>query len=262
MLRRVLLFLSALILAAGLAQRFMGQEKLQVTGVASPTTTPIAGAWDETVETREITLMPTTWYAIQTGVYTDEQSAALRAEDYTERGAPGVVIGDGAKWRVLIASFGREEDAAAVRANLSGQQGVDTYLYTWVCPELRLRMTGMAGQLDVAEAGLQQVLTAAERLRDAAIDLDMGQITREEVLQLLQDIDVQLGVWSDTAQKRFSRPYPALITSELGLVSDWSLHRQAIAQAEDATALSAALKCHAMQLYERVITLRTTLQSS
>lgn len=262
MLQRLLLFLSALIVAAGLAHRFGKSNSLQVTGVAEPTVTPIAGLYDETIETREITLPQVCWYVIQTGIYTDESAALSRADAYTDRGAPGIVIADGSKWRVFIASFSREEDAAAVRANLSGQQNVDTYLYTWPCPELRLRMTGMAGQLDVAEAGLQQGLTAAERLRDAAISLDAGEITQEEALQMIQDIEDQWSVWVETASKRFSKPYPALVSAELTLADAWTEHRRAIQQCNNATELSAALKCRAMQLFHSVVTMRTQLQSS
>lgn len=262
MLRRVLLFLSALIIVAGLVQRFAGQETLQVTGIASPTVTPIAGAWNETMESREITLMAVSWYAIQTGVYSDENTAAVRAEAYTDRGAPGVVVADGDKWRVLIACFAREADASSVRSGLKEQQGVDTYLYTWECPELRLRMSGMAGQLDLAESGLQQMLTAAERLRNAATDLDMGEITAAEARQIIRDIDSQLSVWTETVQKRFSKPYPGLIASEMAQISEWTVHRNAMEASRDAAALSAAMKCHAMQIYEGVVTLRSTLQSS
>lgn len=262
MLRRLLLFLSALIIVAGLVQRFAGQETLQVTGIASPTVTPVARAWDETMETREITLMAVNWYAIQTGVYSEEETARVRAEAYTDRGAPGIVVAEGGKWRVLIACYGREEDAASVRSSLSGQQGVDTYLYTWVCPELRLRMSGMAGQLDLAESGLQQMLTAAERLRDAATDLDTGEITAAEARQIIRDIDSQLSIWTDTVQKRFTKPYPGLIDSEMAQISEWSAHRSAMESSADASTLSAAMKCHAMQIYEGVVTLRSTLQSS
>lgn len=263
-LQKLLLFLSALVVTAGLAARFRGGDELQVSSVAMPTPTPIAAAYDETVETREITLPEVVWYAIQTGLYSEESAAVTRSQDYASRGAPGLVVPDNGKWRVLIASFGLKEDAAAVREKLSENQQVSTYLYAWACPELKLRMTGMAGQLDVAEAGLSQALQVAERLREAAIDLDTGEMTASEVLALLKDVQSQLQVWSATAQKRFGKPYPDLVAQELALAEAWPRQQSTIERAarEGATQLSAALKLEAMSLYGQVVAMRSGLQSS
>ena len=175
LVRRGLLFLSALIIAAGLASRAQSGRGLQAQAVVQPTQTPVAPAFDETAETREITLEQEAWYAIQTGIFTSQSAAEEKAGLYAQRGAPGYVAQDGAKWRVFIACYGDKDDAAGVRERLSAGQDVETYLYTWVCPALTLRLSGMRGQIDVAEAGLSQGLQQAERLRDGAALLDCGE---------------------------------------------------------------------------------------
>lgn len=262
LLRRVLLFLSALVVLAGVTQRFTGGEAIRISAVPSPTATPVAAAFDETVEQRELTLEAETWYALQTGVYTDRAKAEQRAEAYRDRGAPGLVVKEGEKYRVFIASYGDAADASSVRESLADKQNVETYQYAWVCPAVTLRLSGMAGQLDVAAAGLTLPGQAAARLRDGALAMDAGQMTMSEASALFAEIDEQMRLWASTARKRFIQPYPALVETELSLTDSWSATWNALkkSSAESATALSAEMKTQAMRLYAQSIALRASLQ--
>lgn len=261
MIKRLLLFLSALVVTAGLASRLRGGSSIRVSGIAQPTVTPIAAAFDETVETRELTLGSCVWYAIQTGIFSTEEAASERAEAYSDRGAPGLVVRDGAKWRVLIACYADKADASAVRKKLLEMQKVDTYLYPWNAEEVTLRLTGMAGQLDLAEAGLGMALSAAERLRDQAAALDSGEVTAEEALAIVEDIRRQYAVFADTVAKRFPKPYPDLIALEVSQGEQYAAMAAGLrAQADEgATALSGAMKCCAMRMYQLAVSMRQEL---
>ena len=158
---RLLRLAVLLLIAAGAVLLFTRRPGMLTERIQQATPTPSATAWDKTKVTREVTLPAETWYTIQTGVFSASEAAQVKAGAYTERGAPGTVVQDGGKWRVFIASYGREDEAAAVRQRLGEVQRVETYLYHWTCPELRLRLTGMAGQLDAAEAGLTLFSQAA-----------------------------------------------------------------------------------------------------
>ena len=128
----LLLLLAAILLAVFRMPRGFISEL-----IAAPTPTPLTSAYDQTVESREVTLAEETWYAIQTGVFSTREAAVQKAEAYTRRGAPGTVVEDGAKWRVFIACYGAEAEAASVRTRLSQSQGVDTYLYPCSSPPHR-----------------------------------------------------------------------------------------------------------------------------
>lgn len=111
-----MIVLTLLIFAAGaLTLSRNAASHLTAETIAQPTATPIAAAYDQTVVSREITLAAETWYAIQTGVFSNEDAAREKAELLTDRGAPGAVVEDGEKWRVFIACYGTETDAASVR---------------------------------------------------------------------------------------------------------------------------------------------------
>lgn len=55
-LQQVLLFLSVLVVAAGLWSRWQRPDGVHVDSVAAPTATAVAAAFDETMETRELAL--------------------------------------------------------------------------------------------------------------------------------------------------------------------------------------------------------------
>lgn len=227
--------------------------------IGVPTPTPVTSAYDQTVESREVTLSAETWYAIQTGVFSTEEAALQKADAYADRGAPGTVVQQGEKWRVFIACYGTEADASAVRTRLEQNQKVDTYLYAWECPELRLRLTGMAGQLDVAEAGFTLLTSTASALRDTATALDAAQITTQEAASAVSALDGQITLWENTARSRFGKSVPALVEGMLTITANWDARYNALNAAQSATALSAELKAQAMGMFDEICTWRSDI---
>ena len=78
--RGLLLGIAGIVVLAGLISRLRGGRELIAQPIAQPTATPIASAFDETVETREISLPGETWYAIQTGVFSSREAAEALAK--------------------------------------------------------------------------------------------------------------------------------------------------------------------------------------
>lgn len=225
-----------------------------------PTATPMLSNHDRTVETREVTMQQDAWYAIQTGVYSTVEAANERAGDFADRGAPGCVVQSGDKWRVFIACYGSEEDASAVRTRLSDRRQVDAYLYTWNCPEVRLRLTGQRGQLDAVEAGFMLMPSAAAALRDAAMQLDAGELTAQEAAQKAEALNQQMQLWRSTVKERFGSRTPDLVQGMLTLAKGFADRVQAIEDAGDGpTERSAALKTQAMGFYDDIVRWRTAL---
>lgn len=258
---RLLLALTVLVIGSGLYQRWSMHASLTVDRVPDPTVTPVPADYDESVVARETILPEETWYAIQTGVFTQADAAKARADAYADRGAPGIVAQEGERYRVFIAAFRDKADAASVREKLNAQQAVETYLYPWVCPAVTLRLSGMAGQLDVVQSGLSMALQAAALLRDYATAYDQGGVTAEDVTSLISGLDSQFALWQDTASRRFDKPYPAVLAAEMALADAWHSAGREILKAGTATDMSAAMKVQAMLLYARVIDMRQSLES-
>ena len=250
LLRRTVLILMLLLGAVLLLRKY--PSALVIERLGGPTATPLTSAYDQTVESREVTLAEECWYAIQTGVFSTEEAACQKADAYAERGAPGTVIREGEKWRVFIACYGTEPEAASVRTRLEERQKVDTYLYAWKCPELRLRLTGKAGQLDAVEAGFTLLMSTASALRDTATELDAAQLTTQEAAAAVTALDDQIKLWEDTIRSRFGKKLPELVQDQLTIAANWKNRVAAMKEASTATDLSAALKAQAMGLYDEI----------
>ena len=255
---RWLALLGILAVAAALLIRG-GQASFVMERIGGATPAPRPADFDRTAQTREVTLPAETWYAIQTGVFSTQEAAAQKADAYTQRGAPGTVIRQGEKWRVFIACYGTEGEASAVRTRLETNQKVDTYLYAWVCPELRMRLSGMAGQLDAAEAGLTLLTSTAAALRDTAMELDAAQLTTQEAAAAVDALDSAVTLWEETARSRFGGKLPSLLQDMMAITANWDARYAALQAAQDATALSAALKAQAMGMFDEICTWRTKL---
>lgn len=260
--RRILLGVIILLLA-GMLWKTHDRVSFKAQTIADPTATPLTAAFDQTLQEREITLERETWYAIQTGVFSSEEAAKKKAQIYAGRGAPGYVTREDAKWRVFIACYGAKEDASAVRTRLSEAQGVETYLYEWTCPQLRLRLSGMAGQMDVLESGLKLMQQTAVMLRDHAALLDSGEKTASDIQTMVQAMDEQVSLWAQVTMDRFARPYPAVIGSLLGWTEAWERASQGLNKAAKSgpTELSAELKARGMALFEWNIRFREELNA-
>jgi len=174
------------------------------------------------------------------------------------------VLHDGEKWRVLIACYADKADASAVRERLSTLQQVDTYLYEWHCPQLRLRMSGKAGQLDAVQAGLLMMRQAAERLRDASAALDSGEYTPAEAGDELKRMAEENALWAEVVHSRFSAPKPDLAEQLLqwSRTLEKSLAVLEGAAGQGASALSAELKQQAMTMYELQIRFREKMNAA
>lgn len=253
----VLLVLLAVAVAAVLGQE--RRARLSAEAITQPTATPIAVSYDQRLVEREVILPEETWYAIQTGVFSTQEAAQEKAGVLTQRGAPGAVVQDGDKWRVFIACYGTETDAASVRQHLGENQRVETYLYRWTCPELQLRLKGMAGQVDVVEAGFTLMMQSVRLLRDTASLLDAGELTQLEAKQALSEQESQVRLWEKTANDRFGRNPPSPVKELLNQLQAWTAALDACRQQETKTALSAQLKLEGIGLFENMVMLRATL---
>ncbi len=256
-------WMTVILLAAGAAVLFLGrgQASFVMEKIGLSTTVPKTGEFDKTADSREVVLPAETWYAIQTGVFSTQEAALQKADAYTERGAPGTVVKQGEKWRVFIACYGTESEASAVRTRLETNQKVDTYLYAWECPELHLRLTGMAGQIDAAEAGFTLLTSTAATLRDTAMELDAAQLTTQEAAAAMDALDAQITLWEDTVKSRFGRDVPALFKDMMTITAGWNARYSALRAATDATALSAALKAQAMGMFDEICTWRNEMMA-
>lgn len=98
------------------------------------------------------------------------------------------MCGMNGRYRTLLPSIPRGEDAEAVREQLSEAHSVDSYLYQIDLPALHLLMKGMKGQLDILEAAFAHANDLVANLQKASVTMDRQEMSGEEAAQLLNGL--------------------------------------------------------------------------
>ena len=254
-----LLFLSAVILFSGVAARSGGDAVFET--VATPSPIPLDAAFDETRETREITLNGSVWYALQLGAFETEEAAGQLAEQFQRRGAAGYLWPE-ERFRVLAAVYPEKEDAQAVRQQLRDQHDVDSYLFEISIPSVSLRMTGMRGQIDILEAAFlhaEELIRQMERISET---LDRQEITPAEAAEELNTLREQVELVALRMEQRFLSPRNAAVTGLIGLMRDYAAFAREKTGQESSALLSRQLKYQTIQTIRLLLELTDALRNT
>lgn len=254
-----LLFLSAVILFSGVAARSGGDAVFET--VATPSPIPLDAAFDETRETREITLNGSVWYALQLGAFETEEAAGQLAEQFQRRGAAGYLWPE-ERFRVLAAVYPEKEDAQAVRQQLRDQHDVDSYLFEISIPSVSLRMTGMRGQIDILEAAFlhaEELIRQMERISET---LDRQEITPAEAAEELNTLREQVELVALRMEQRFLSPRNAAVTGLIGLMRDYAAFAREETGQESNALLSRQLKYQTIQTIHLLLELTDELRNT
>lgn len=254
-----LLFLSAVILFSGVAARSGGDAVFET--VATPSPIPLDAAFDETRETREITLNGSVWYALQLGAFETEEAAGQLAEQFQRRGAAGYLWPE-ERFRVLAAVYPEKEDAQAVRQQLRDQHDVHSYLFEISIPSVSLRMTGMRGQIDILEAAFlhaEELIRQMERISET---LDRQEITPAEAAEELNTLREQVELVALRMEQRFLSPRNAAVTGLIGLMRDYAAFAREKTGQESNALLSRQLKYQTIQTIRLLLELTDELRNT
>jgi hypothetical protein len=223
----VLLFVSCVLILMGLLRD--GNGGLSFEMKVTPTPTAIGKVFDETFVTRDISLPARSWYAIQLGAFDSEESARSQAESFVARGAAGYVRKD-SRFRVLAALYPTREEAQTVREQLQSQHEIDSYVYEIALPEILLNVKGMAGQLDVLEAGMQYLNTVLEKFCEVSTSMDKQDLPVEQELSRLAEIASQADTLKNVLTQRFASVNTAVVNNLISLMGEVGKSTSAVAE--------------------------------
>lgn len=235
-----LLILTALVVLSGLIWREPVGE-MSIVPVPQATSVPMDEAFDETYAVKEISLPSSEWYALQLGAFESEASALEMARQYAMRGAAGYVWHDG-RWRTLAAVYPDREDASHVRQQLETQHGVDTYLYQISLPQIRLKLSGMQGQLEILEAAFLHANDLAAALQVCSVTMDRREMNVQEAGKQLRSLDEQMQLIALRLRQRFAEPRPDAVECLTALVDDYGAFCSKLTDQDSAAALAAKIK--------------------
>lgn len=138
--------------------------------------------------TEKITVREKTYYAVQVGVFTDENNAKETAKDISNRGAAGYVYKDGEKFRVIAAVYQNKEDAQSVKSNLIAS-GMTAAVYEAKAAELSFSITASEEQISVVKDIFSGAAEIVDEMISIAIASDNGENVESRIESLIKKTD-------------------------------------------------------------------------
>ena len=252
----LLLFLSAVVIFSGIVNRRADQPTIEPLVTATPV--PLEDGFDETRETRDITLKEYRWHALQLGAFEKESSADELAKEYQKRGAAGFVWPD-SRFRVLAAVYPLREDAQRVREQLSQRHSIDSYLFEITLPEITLRLTGMKGRLDILEAAFLHGEDAVQNLQQLSVILDRQEISNQEAIAQLVSQKQQLDLVAIRLEQRFAQPRNAAVQQLIDFFRDYSAFVESLNASDSSATFGQRVKYQTLRSIRLLWQLRDSL---
>ena len=235
-----LLALAAVIVFSGLISRgeFSGFD---LQPVPKPTAVPLEEFFDETQSETLVELSEKTWYALQVGVFENEESAKQSGQAFQKRGAAGYLWQDG-RYRVLAAAYPAQEDAQQVREQLREQHNIDSYLYAIQYPAVSMRLKGMKGQIEILEAAFGHAGDLALQLHLLSVEMDRQEISADEAAARIAGLRDQVELVSLRLAQRFASPVHETVHALTGCFEDFIQFSDSLPVGESTVALGMKLK--------------------
>lgn len=151
------------------------------SATAQPTATPVP-------QTRELTISPIPFYAIQMGAFINQANAESEAKAIRERGAAGFLYTDADRHRVLASAYLTRADADKVQKQLLETQGLESYVLDLYAEggAVTLRVTASQERLQGMESAMGAYRAALDGMEDVARRLDLGEIGPDAARQELR----------------------------------------------------------------------------
>ena len=240
-----LLAFAALIVLNGLISKNAGNG-FAVETIPQATKVPLNDAFDETMTETVLEIPGQSWFALQVGVFESEESAQEASSVFQKRGAAGYLWQDG-RFRVLAAAYPNREDAQIVREQIRDSHGIESYLYTITFPTLRLKLTGMQGQIEILQAAFAHADDLAKQIQNLSIRMDRQEISVPEAKEEISALNTQMQLVTLRLQQRFQAPMPSAVQALIECFQNYELFSQTVEGNESAAALGMKLK---YQLFE------------
>ena len=141
---------------------------------------------EDTITAKELSL-----YALQVGAFSAESNAKEAASELVSKGGAGFVAFDGSYYRVLIAAYTTEDDAADVKSSLY-EQNVKTTIFNLKSGTLDFKIGAEQTQINAIKACFDIVPEVVVALQDIIYAADKGENVDDDIVSLQQSVGVVL----------------------------------------------------------------------
>ena len=139
---------------------------------------------DETA-TDELELSGLNLYALQAGVFDNEENAKELAQSLQEKGGAGYVR-SGEEFRVYVSAYETEEEAENVSDRLESEQNLSCKIREISSEKLKLKITAPSAAVESAKAAFSLAGQLESKLCELSLSLDKSEISATKALESIK----------------------------------------------------------------------------
>ena len=124
-----------------------------------------------------------TVYALQVGLYAEEENAKQASQQLVSKGGAGYILKTNEGMRVLIAGYATKEDAENVQQRLSKEQQMETSIYEISTQDVTVAVSADADAISKVETAMSNANKYYSDLLGYAISFDKQQMNKEALQQ-------------------------------------------------------------------------------
>jgi len=255
-----LLTVSAILIVSGLVSRTK-TSIFSLETKAFETPLPMNEPFDETLASMTLEIPADVWYALQVGVFESEESAHQASKNFQKRGAAGYIWSDSRR-RVLASVYLSKEDAQAVREQIRDQHSIDSYLFAIEFPAVRMRLTGMQGQLEILQAAFGHVKELAVQMQKMSVAMDRKELSGTEAKEKLDAMSTQADIVALRLEQRFPKPVHRTVQALIDCFTDYTTFASGFSGKESDVEMGMRLKYQVFVTLEKTHDIYQTLSQT
>lgn len=141
----------------------------------------------------EITFPAMKMWLLQVGAFGENDNAEKSAEEIADMGGAGYILEEDGTYRVIIAGYAKEEDAANVKERLKTEQNMESKLLELSAESAVYTMKTEQSVIDAFAAAAEECGNYPQLLMELSLRLDKGEISAAEAINELSEMKEQIG---------------------------------------------------------------------
>ena len=241
------------------ANFFTGEESEQPQVEESPSPSPSATesekegqADSQNVVSKTIELPQNAYFALQMGVFNNEQNAQDAAEQLRQQGGAGYILEDGGQYRVLMSAYHTQEEAQTVKERLQSE-GMDTSIYEFTSAATSFNVKGAETYVVIIQEVFGSLPTLIDEVYNLSIALDQGQMDLEAANESLSTLITNINEQNEQLGTIGSNSDNEVVGSLLSAVSSTKQLLDIAAKATTVAEMSTQLKYVQIQLIDQYL---------
>lgn len=181
-------------------------------------------------------------YALQAGVFSEQENADTFAESLQQKGGAGYILEEEGSYRVMIAGYLTQEEAENVKDRLESEQSMETKVFPIEAGKLSVEMETTEEAAEVIKTCIAPCSGYVNEMATLALSLDKNETTlskaQDKIQEMLEEVEKNKNMVDEIAENTDNDSIQSLKM----FYHDTAKSIQAVLNQENTLAFSAKLK--------------------